>query len=103
MKSLTSLDTGALDTTGPWFSQVLASIRGTNLRFRVMRDTARPFHVHEHSPECFFVLDGLLHIDTEEGSVSLSAGQFFEVPPGLKHRARVEGEATLLVFDALAV
>lgn len=64
--------------------------------------TPRPYHVHEHSPECFFVVTGVIHIDTEEGSISLSAGQFFEVRPGLKHRARVEGEAPLFVFDAVA-
>ncbi len=67
-----------------------------------MRDIAKDFHVHEQSPECFFVLSGLVHIDTEEGNVSLSPGQFFQVRPGLKHRVRVKGEATLLVFDALA-
>jgi mannose-6-phosphate isomerase-like protein (cupin superfamily) len=102
MSTPVALDTSTLDASESWFSKVLASVAGANLRYRVMRDTARPFHVHEQSPECFFVLTGLVHIDTEDGCVSLSAGQFYQVRPGLKHRARVEGEATLLVFDALA-
>jgi mannose-6-phosphate isomerase-like protein (cupin superfamily) len=96
-----ALDTHTLDTSAPWFTQVLASVAGAKLRYRVMRNTAAAFHVHEQSPECFFVLSGLLHIDTDEGTVSLSAGQFCEVRAGLRHRARAEGEATLLVLDAL--
>jgi mannose-6-phosphate isomerase-like protein (cupin superfamily) len=102
MSTPASLDTSTLGASESWFSKVLASVAGANLRYRVMRDTARPFHVHEQSPECFFVLTGLVHIDTDDGSVCLSAGQFYQVRPGLRHRARVEGEATLLVFDALA-
>lgn len=102
MSTLAPLDTRNLGASESWFSEVLASVAGANLRYRVMRDTAKAFHVHEQSPECFFVLSGLVHIDTEDGSVCLSPGQFFQVRPGLRHRARVDGEATLLVFDALA-
>jgi mannose-6-phosphate isomerase-like protein (cupin superfamily) len=98
---------GVLDTTrlgrespGAWFAQELASLNGVRLRFRVMRDTAAGFHVHETSPECFFVLSGSVTIDTEHGSCVLEPGQFYRVAPGVSHRARVDGEATLLVLDA---
>ena len=101
MSTLAPFDTNNLGASESWFSKVLASIAGTNLRYRVMRDTAAAFHVHEQSPKCFFVLSGLVYIDTEEGSVCLSPGQFCQVRPGLRRRARVEGEATLPVFDAL--
>jgi mannose-6-phosphate isomerase-like protein (cupin superfamily) len=84
-----------------WFGQKLASFGGASLRYRVMRDTCAQFHVHENCPEGFFVPSGVVHIDTEAGTVSLAPGQFFEVQPGLRHRARVEGGATLLVFDGL--
>lgn len=80
----------------------MASHNGVNLKFRVMRGTTADFHVHPNSPECFFVLSGTVNIDIESDSVTLSAGQFFEVPAGKSHRSRVEGEATLLVFDGLA-
>ena len=102
MNKLAPLDTRNLGASEPWFSKVLASVAGANLRYRVMRGTAKAFHVHEQSSECFFVLSGLVHIDTGEGSVCVSQGKFVQVRPGLRHRARVEGEATLLVFDAPA-
>jgi mannose-6-phosphate isomerase-like protein (cupin superfamily) len=85
-----------------WVSQRLVSVAGAHLRYRVMRDTAGPFHVHAESPECFFVLSGTLHVDTAAGTVAVQPGQLCQVPPGLEHRARVAGEATLLVLDGLA-
>jgi mannose-6-phosphate isomerase-like protein (cupin superfamily) len=84
-----------------WFTSTLASIGGSNLRYRVMRNMSAQFHTHENTPEGFFVLSGQVSIDTEFGSVSLDPGDFFEIKPGINHRARVVGEATLLVFDAI--
>lgn len=75
---------------------------GVNLKFRVMRGTVADFHVHADGPECFFVLSGIVTIDTDGASVTLEPGQFLEVPAGVRHRSRVEGEATVLVFDGLA-
>jgi len=98
------IDTGTIarDHAGSWHAQKLATIEGVNLKFRVMRDTAAGFHVHDDSPECFFVVSGTVVIDTEQGSVTLGAGHFFQVAPGVSHRARVAGEATLLVMDRFA-
>lgn len=82
-----------------WFSHTLISQGGANLRYRAMRDTCAPFHEHA-GHECFVVLSGTVNFDIEGGdTVAVAAGQFFAVPPGVRHRARVEGEATLLVFD----
>jgi mannose-6-phosphate isomerase-like protein (cupin superfamily) len=86
----------------PWFVQTLASHNGANLKFRVMRGTVADFHVHADSPECFFVVSGQVTIDMDSHSVTLEPGQFMEVPAGVRHRSRVEGEATVLVFDGLA-
>jgi len=85
-----------------WFAQRLTSHNGVNLKFRVMRGTVGDFHEHTSS-ECFFVLTGTVMIDLDSESVALAPGQFFEVPAGVRHRSRVSGEATLLVFDALAL
>lgn len=84
-----------------WFAHRLAACNGVSLKFRVMRETIAEFHSHEQSPECFFVLSGCVHIDTEYGTLSLNPGQFFEVAAGVRHRSRVEGEATVLVFDCI--
>jgi mannose-6-phosphate isomerase-like protein (cupin superfamily) len=100
----TAIDTNDIAQSHPesWYAHTLASHKGVNLKFRVMRDTCADFHVHPASPECFFVLSGTVTIDTEFGATTLVSGQFFEVAAGVRHRSRVEGEATVLVFDGLA-
>ena len=98
------IDTNAIKNAnlGSWHAELLASHNGVNLKYRVMRDTSANFHVHHEWPECFFVISGHVTIDTENASHTLGPGQFFRVEQGVSHRARVEGEATLLVFDANA-
>ena len=101
MKSIIDTNSIKAGYHGPWLAERLAACNGVNLKFRVMRGTTAEFHTHEQSPECFFVLSGCVHIDTEFGTATLNPGQFFEVAPGVRHRSRVEGEATVLVFDSI--
>ena len=84
-----------------WYAEKLVGMDGVNLRFRVMRDTSAEFHKHVEGPECFFVLSGTVMVDTEHGNVTLGPGQFFKVDTSVLHRARVDGEATLLVLDQI--
>ena len=103
MTTLSALDTNPIQAAHPesWFAQKLTTIDGVNLKYRVMRDTTAYFHVHDESPECFFVLSGEVVMDTETGSVTLGPGMFYRVEPGISHRSRVTGEATLLVLDKM--
>jgi mannose-6-phosphate isomerase-like protein (cupin superfamily) len=101
--NLSTIDTNdiAAKAAEPWLSSILTTISGVNLRFRVMQDTQAQWHVHSHSPECFFVLDGQVTIETALGGHTLGPGEFFRVEPGITHRARVMGRARLLVLDQL--
>lgn len=90
-----------LSHTENWYAQTLATIGGVNLRFRVMRDSAAKFHCHLETPECFFVLTGTVQIETETDSIVLTPGHFYEIKAGISHRAKVEGQATLIVFDQI--
>jgi quercetin dioxygenase-like cupin family protein len=84
-----------------WKSFDLATVNGNAVRCRVMQDVTAPWHVHDGSDELFLVLSGTAYLDTELGTRKLAAGQLFVVPSGTRHRARVEGRATLLVIDAI--
>jgi mannose-6-phosphate isomerase-like protein (cupin superfamily) len=98
------IDTNRIRDSHPegWHAETLASIDGVNLKFRVMRNSIANFHKHEDTPECFLVLSGKVQIDTENGSITLEPGQFYKVEPGVSHRSKVDGEATLIVFDRIA-
>lgn len=83
-----------------WASLVVAKSAVSTFRVRRMRDVAAEWHVHDAADEGFLVLSGEVVIDVENESRRLSAQQMTIVPAGRRHRARVEGEALLLVFDA---
>lgn len=84
-----------------WDSLVVAKSEVRTFRVRRMRGVAAEWHVHDAADEGFLVLSGEVVIDVENESRRLSARQMTIVPAGRRHRARVEGEALLLVFDAL--
>jgi len=64
-----------------------------------MEEATANWHSHEDSDELFLVLSGIVAIDTEHGTHTLRTHELFVVPAGLRHRARVEGRATLFVAD----
>jgi len=85
--------------TDAWKSFDVATVNGNAVRYRVMQDVTANWHVHDDSDELFLVMSGTAYLDTEQGTRKLVAGQMFVVPSGTRHRARVEGRATLVVVD----
>ena len=44
------------------------------------------FHEHEDSDEMFYIIDGKMQIELNDGLVNLETGDFFIVPKGTVHR-----------------
>ncbi len=84
-----------------WSSLDVARTNARTFRLRRMRDVAADWHVHDAADEGFLVLAGEVVIDVEGESRRLGPQQMTIVPAGRRHRARAEGEALILVFDAL--
>ena len=58
------------------------------------------WHAHEDTDELFYVIEGELVIDLEDGDAArLSAGDLFVVPAGVQHRPRAESEAKVLLLE----
>lgn len=95
-RDLDGLQTGV---THSWKSFDVATVNGNAVRFRVMENTTANWHVHEHTDELFYVVSGTVLLDTEHGVREIQPGQLLVIPAGTRHRARVEGRATVLVVD----
>jgi mannose-6-phosphate isomerase-like protein (cupin superfamily) len=95
---LDSLQIGVADA---WKSFDVATVNGNSVRFRVMENMTANWHVHEHSDELFYVVSGTVLMDMEHGVREIRPGQLLVVPAGTRHRARVEGRASILVVDNL--
>jgi mannose-6-phosphate isomerase-like protein (cupin superfamily) len=99
--SVIDLDRLLSDVTDAWKSFDLAVVNTNTVRLRVMNDMTANWHVHERSDELFYVLSGAVHMDTDRGAYAIRARQLFIVPAGLRHRARVDGQATMLIIDKI--
>jgi mannose-6-phosphate isomerase-like protein (cupin superfamily) len=64
-----------------------------------------PPHFHRHSSEIFFVLFGALHALAGESSVTLEAGDFLSIPPGVPHSfwAPDDASSEVLILFAPAI
>lgn len=54
-------------------------------------DHGPPAHVHHHTGEAFYVLDGTLTIRRDDEQIIATAGSFVYVQPGQVHTYRVSG------------
>jgi quercetin dioxygenase-like cupin family protein len=44
------------------------------------------FHTHEESDEMFYVIDGKMQIELDDGLIDLETGDFIIIPKGTRHR-----------------
>ena len=84
-----------------WRSVDVAAVNGNTVRLRTMQDFTAGWHSHDESDELFFVLSGLFHLDTDQRTVDVRAGELFVVPAGVRHRGRADVPTTLLVIDCI--
>lgn len=57
------------------------------------------FHVHEHSDELFFVIEGGFHLETEDGLTWVDCNEMIIVPKGVKHRPVVKELTKFLMIE----
>lgn len=57
------------------------------------------FHVHEHSDELFYVIEGAFELETEEGLIPVKQGEFIIVPKGTFHRPVVKALTKFLMIE----
>jgi quercetin dioxygenase-like cupin family protein len=56
------------------------------------------YHRHPDHEELFYVVAGELAVDTDDGTLSVGAGEALFVPPNAGNRARAVGDATAEVI-----
>jgi len=61
------------------------------------------WHSHQETDEAFIVLEGTLHIDFRDGSITLGEGEMFVVPKGVEHKPHADEEVKLLLIEPKGV
>jgi mannose-6-phosphate isomerase-like protein (cupin superfamily) len=80
----------AAGTQQGYSNRVLTSVNDHDVHLSVM-DAPYFWHLHPDSDETFYVVEGALAVDFDDGSVDLHAGQLLTVPAGVRHRTRPLG------------
>jgi mannose-6-phosphate isomerase-like protein (cupin superfamily) len=88
----------AASLTEHWSPRVVAELDDTYVKVaRIAGDFV--WHAHDDEDEMFYVLDGRLRIELEQGSVELAAGDMCVVPKGIRHRPSAHGDCLLMLIE----
>lgn len=92
------LDTVFAGFSEPWSPRVVASVNDHDVKVARAEGTF-PEHAHDDTEEFFLVLEGVLHLDLPDRTVTLRQGGTFTVPRGVRHRPRAEPGTRMLLLE----
>ena len=88
--------------THPWFNQTLCAVNESVVRLGVVHG-AYHWHKHDADDEFFFVVEGRLLIDLEDGTIDLGPRQGIVVPRGVMHRPRAPDRTVMLMVETAGI
>ena len=96
---LTLIDVPELVRTceDPWWNQTLTAVNDSVVRLGIVEGEFH-WHQHDEEDEFFFVLEGKLFIDMEDGTHELLPHQGFTIPKGIRHRTRAPEKTVMLMM-----
>ncbi len=81
-----------------WSPRIVGSYNGNDIMVVKVKGEFT-WHSHDDTDDLFLVLKGEIDIETEDGTVALSAGELFVVPKGIRHRPVARQEAHLMLIE----
>jgi mannose-6-phosphate isomerase-like protein (cupin superfamily) len=85
-----------------WFNQTLCQVNDCVVRLGIVEGEFH-WHKHDEEDEFFFVLEGKLLLDLQEGTVELTPQQGYTVPKGVVHRTRAKERTVMLMVEKSSV
>lgn len=77
----------------------VGTLNGHMLNVLKAENRTLDFHIHAHSDELFYCIDGEFDIEFDDGLTHLYAGELVIVPKGTRHRPVCKGPATCLLIE----
>ena len=81
-----------------WSPAVIGAVDDNYVKVAKVRGSFG-WHAHADEDELFFVLQGTLVIQLEDGAVTLQAGEMTVIPKGVRHNPVAAEECLLLLFE----
>jgi mannose-6-phosphate isomerase-like protein (cupin superfamily) len=86
----------------PWYNETLCNVNDSVVRLGVVHGNYH-WHHHQNEDEFFYVVEGVLVIETEDGAVRLEPGQGVTIPRGKMHFPRAQGSVVVLMVEKASV
>ena len=81
-----------------WHNQTLCQVNDCVVRLGIVEGEFH-WHKHDREDEFFFVVEGKLLLDLEDGTIELGPKQEYTVPRGVLHRTRAEERTVMLMVE----
>ena len=85
-----------------WFNQTLTKVNESVVRVGIVQGEYH-WHKHDNDDEFFFVLEGQLLIDLEDGTIELNPNQGVTISKGIMHRPRAPQKTVMLMVETSAI
>jgi mannose-6-phosphate isomerase-like protein (cupin superfamily) len=90
------------ESTKDWQNFSLCQVNDCVVRLGVIHGEFH-WHKHDNEDEFFYVISGQLHIDLDDMTYKLQAGQGFLVPKGVLHRTSAPQRTSILMIEGKTV
>ncbi|HDS30113.1 MAG TPA: cupin domain-containing protein [Firmicutes bacterium] len=85
-----------------WWNQSLCGVNDCVVRLGVFEGEFH-WHKHDKEDEFFYVIEGKLMLDFQDGTVELEPKQGMMVPRGVMHRTRASVRTVVLMVEGLGI
>jgi len=89
----------AANSAGLFEYRAIGQLNGHTLSVLQTEDRTLDFHVHAHSDELFYVIEGQFDIELDDGFVPLGPGDLLLIPKGTRHRPVVTSLVKCLLME----
>jgi mannose-6-phosphate isomerase-like protein (cupin superfamily) len=90
------------DSVVPWFNQTLCAVNDSVVRLGVVEGDYH-WHKHDNDDEFFYIVEGELHIDLRDRTITLGPRQAVVIPKGVEHRPRAPKRTVMLMVETKAI
>ncbi|HWS40316.1 MAG TPA: cupin domain-containing protein [Arenimonas sp.] len=98
MKTSISPTISAEALTELWSPRVIAELDDSYVKVAKVHGTLG-WHSHENEDELFYILKGQLLIEMEDTSVTISQGEMYIVPKGVRHNPIADDECHIMLIE----
>lgn len=85
-----------------WSPKVVAEMNNYQFKLAKFKDDF-VWHEHNDTDEAFFVIEGSMAIEFEDGIVELNEGEMYVVPKGVRHKPFAKDECSVLLVEPSGV